>query len=215
MPEAFLPGYTQVSKSAPDDWDEVEPRLAATCAQHNVALVIGLPEYAGSQVYNSAVAIGPDGGILARHRKLQLFGTGETDLYTPGDEYVTFDLGGVRFGLLICYDIEFPEHARALARLGADVILVPTANMMPFTNVPILMAPARAAENGVTVVYANYCGQASDLTYTGLSTIAGSDGFALAAKGQGEGLCIAALPTDHWSEHNVPLSTQLSDLRSI
>ncbi|MEM9269922.1 MAG: nitrilase-related carbon-nitrogen hydrolase, partial [Pseudomonadota bacterium] len=162
----------------------------------------------------SAFALGPDGAELARYRKLQLFGPDEARAFTPGDSYVTFEYQGIRFGLLICYDVEFPEHVRALARHGAQVILVPTANMMPFVNVNHIAVPARAFENGITVVYANYCGSEGPLTYTGLSGIFGPDGYLLGGKGQGEGLCVAELP-GAWSEHGIPTSTQLTDFRDV
>lgn len=213
MPEAFLPGYTQAGPQPPEGFDAARARIATLCAKAGVALCIGLPIFEAGRVLNGAVVFGPDGAELARYGKMQLFGPKEAALYTPGDAYVTFDHGGVRFGLMVCYDVEFPEHVRALKRLGAEVILVPTANMMPFTNVNLLMVPARAAENGLSIVYANYCGTAGDLTYTALSGIFGPDGFTLANKGNDTGLAVADLPDGDWSEHGVPVSTQLSDLR--
>ncbi len=212
FPEAYLPGYTAVSPQKPEGGDDITDQLGALCRKHETALTIGLPDYAEGHVYNAAYAFGEDGRVLARYRKIQLFGPDETALYTPGEEYALFDYRGTRFGLLICYDMEFPEHCRAMARRGAEVILVPTANMMPFVNVNQILAPARAAENGVTIVYANYCGAAGDLEFTGLSAIFGPDGYILGAKGNGPGLCIAKLPSG-WSEHGIPVSTQLTDLR--
>ena len=217
MPEAYLPGYNSTTSALPEGWETVEPQLSSYCANHSVALTIGLPEYAGGRVYNTCLTIGADGKKLAQYRKIQLFGPDEQSLYTPGDGYVTFDYLGTRFGLLICYDVEFPEHVRALAKMGVEVILVPTANMMPFVNVNHLIVPARAAENAITIVYANYCGSEGDLDYAGLSAILGPDGFQLGSKGQGEGLCIGELPSgsNDWSEHAIPLSTQLKDLREV
>ena len=214
MPELFLPGYNSVTPSRPPGWDAVIAGLGDMCRRHETALTIGLPEYAPDAVYNAAFVFGPDGTELARYRKAQLFGPREHSLFAAGDQHVVFDHRGVRFGLLICYDVEFPEHTRALSRAGAKVILVPTANMMPFVNVSQLLVPARAAETATTIVYANYCGAEGDLTYTGLSTICGPDGYALAAKGTGPGQISAALP-GNWSEHDIPHSTQLADLRAV
>ena len=107
--------------------------------------------------------------------------------------------------------MEFPEHVRALARQGAEVLLVPTANMMPFTNVNQIMVPARAAENAISVVYANYHGAAGHLTYTGLSRIVGPDGFTLAQCKEGTGLCVAVVPEPGQSAQGIPPSTQLRD----
>ena len=211
LPEAFLPGYTAVARERPEAWDEVQEDIANLCRRHNVALTIGLPEYADDRLFNTARAYSHDGTHLASYRKIQLFGPDEQALYASGDAYVTFEFKGTRFGLLICYDAEFPEHVRHLARLGAEVILVPTANMMPFVNVNQILIPARAMENAVTIVYANYCGTSGGLAYVGLSAIHGPDGYPLGAKGAGEGLVVAELPGG-WNEHGIPLSCQLDDL---
>ncbi len=214
MPEAFLPGYGATTSAPADGWDTLHSRLSEICRRHSTALTIGLAEYETGRVFNTAVSFDHRGEILARYRKIQLFGPAETALYAPGEKYVTFDYRGTRFGLLICYDVEFPEHVRALVRQGAEVILVPTANMMPFVNVHQFIVPSRAAENAVSVVYANYCGTEGALTYTGLSAIFGPDGYPLASKGTGPGLCIAQLPSG-WREHDTPLSTQAADYREV
>ncbi len=214
MPELFLPGYNADPRALPADWDSVPDRLAEMCRAHGVALTIGLAEPLEGRIYNTALALSETGAELARYRKVQLFGPREAELFAPGDRLCVFDHGGVRFGLLICYDVEFPEHVRALARAGARVILVPTANPLPFVNVNQLIVPARAAENAVTIVYCNLCGTEGDLTYAGLSAIFGPDGYILAAKGQSEGLSIAELPGG-WHEHGIPLATQLTDFRPV
>ncbi len=214
LPEAFLPGYTAVPRERPEAWDEIHDDIANLCRRHNVGLTIGLPEYAEDRLFNTALALAQDGRRLASYRKIQLFGPDEHALYTSGNAYVTFEFKGKRFGLLICYDAEFPEHVRNLAKLGAEVILVPTANMMPFVNVNKILIPARAAENAVTIVYANCCGASAGLEYVGLSAIHGPDGYPLGAKGTGEGLLIAELPNG-WSEHGIPLSSQRDDLKHV
>lgn len=214
LPEAFLPGYASVTTSPPAGWEEIEEQLSNLCKKYQTALTIGLPEHADGQVFNTALSLDANGDVLGRYRKVQLFGSAEKALYTPGRSFCVFDYRGKRFGLLICYDVEFPEHVRTLARMGVDVILVPTANMAPFVNVNQLIVPARAAENAITIVYANYCGSENDLDYVGMSGIFGPDGYLLAAKGTNEGLCIAELP-DGWNERGIPLSTQIADIQSI
>ena len=212
LPELFLPGYNAVTKDPPPDWDGVYPGLKAMCRSHGVAMTIGLPEYDGLNVYNSAYVIGADGADLARYRKVQLFGPRENAIFTPGDQLVVFDCQGIRFGLMICYDVEFPEHTRALTRAGAKVILTPTANMMPFVTVADIQVPGRALENGVTIVYANYCGSEGDLTYVGDSLICGPDGYPLGRMGKKAGLLSVDLPKGQMPS-GLPLSTQLRDYR--
>lgn len=212
LPELFLPGYQACVHGALGD--TVIDKAQAAAADHGVALTIGLPEPRDGATFNSAFSFGSDGALLATYQKIQLFGPDEAGAFKAGSDYVVFDYKGVRFGLMICYDVEFPEHVRALKRLGAQAILVPTANMEPFSNVNQYLVPARAMENAVTVVYANYCGSEGALEYVGRSLIAGPDGHSLAVKGHAPGLAFADLPTG-WREHDVPLSTQLQDLKPL
>ena len=215
FPECYLPGYNAVTKTAPEGWGQAIEQLPQLCKRHGVALAIGLPEYTDEAVYNSAYVYGQEGEALAKHRKVQVWAD-ESKIFEPGDQLTAFDYKGVRFGLMVCYDVEFAEHVRALARNGVEAILVPTANMMPYTNVNLLTVPGKAIENGLTIVYANYCGQEGDLDYVGLSAIYGPDGFALAAKGTEPGMITADLPRNaegEWREHDIPLSTQLQDFR--
>jgi predicted amidohydrolase len=212
MPEIFLPGYNQPdipqAARSSDAWaDIIAPRVAAA----GTALVIGLPETWAKGTGNSALAFGADGSLLAVYRKIQLYGPRERALYIPGDDLVLIDLAGVRCGLLICYDVEFAPHVAALAARGAEVILVPTANMMPFTHVPEHTVPAMAANHGVAIAYANWCGTEGDLTYTGSSLIAGPHGEVLARAGQGPALLVADLP----ARDPARLSTQAADFRRL
>jgi N-carbamoylputrescine amidase len=97
------------------------------CARHGVAVVGGFAERAGDAIYNSAVALDRSGAVAGRYRKLHLFGA-ERDLFTAGDLGLpVIDLEGLRVGMLICYDLRFPEAARILALQDAEVIAVPTA----------------------------------------------------------------------------------------
>ena len=99
-------------------------------------------------------------------------------------------LGGWSLGLLICYEVEFPEMVRDLAIRGAEVICVPTANMPEYDAVQTVLLPARALENTAYVTYANYCGVEGDLAYGGLSEAAGPDGKVLARAGDEPALLV-------------------------
>ena len=215
MPEMFLPGYNAAPDIARDGWDVVLADLHGLIARHKTALTIGLSEFGGNQIYNAATTFGPDGETLGTYRKVQLFGPREQDLYQPGTRLTTFDFNGHKCALLICYDVEFPEHTRVLAQAGVEVILVPTANMEPFRNVNDTTVPARALESGLTIVYANYNGTERDLDYVGRSAIMGPDGVALAHAGTATGLITADLPDQGADTFVTPLSTQLDDLRAV
>jgi len=89
MPELFLPGYNSAFQPR-DDWPEILATLRATIARHGVALTIGLPEWQGDRCYDAAFAIADNGAKRARYRKVQLFGSRETALFTPGDRHWMF-----------------------------------------------------------------------------------------------------------------------------
>jgi predicted amidohydrolase len=105
-------------------------RLNTLAARHGVHIVAGLLERGadGRRVRNTVVAVNGD-RVLARYRKLHLydaFGQRESDWIEPGDiePPQTFELEGLRFGLMTCYDLRFPEVSRLLADAGVDVTLV-------------------------------------------------------------------------------------------
>ncbi len=210
-PEVFLPGYNVEAMDADPAWPD---RLAALARRHETALVAGLAERDGDALTNAAHAYGPDGTLLARYAKRQLFGPREAALFRPGDGLCVFDYAGTRIALLICYDVEFPEQVRACAARGASLVLVPTANMMPFDTVSRYFVPARAYENGVSIAYANYCGTERDIAYCGHSLIVGPDGEPLAQAGLGETILVADIPAPGDPQLR-PLSTQAEDLRPL
>lgn len=149
------------------------------------AIVMGYPEVAGDRVYNSAAMIGGDGEVLANYRKINLFGDAEKSLFAAGEEGVpTVAYKGRRIALGICYDIELAEFGRLAAAEGADLLLVPTANMAPFWQVPTTLLRARALENRLTIAYVNLHGRDETHDYTGLSCVVGPDGLDLARAGR-------------------------------
>ena len=193
FPELFATGYNIGERTfdlaEPADGPTAEA-LAAAARDNDIAILAGYPERGGERIYNAALLIGPDGRRLANARKTHLFGAMEKRLFTPGDALTVADVGGRRIGILICYDVEFPEAVRALALQGAELIAVPTALMHPFDRVAQWLLPVRAFENQVFVAYANRCGREGDLEYCGLSCIIAPDGSELARARKAEELLI-------------------------
>ncbi|GAA2480707.1 carbon-nitrogen hydrolase family protein [Streptomyces thermolineatus] len=217
-PEMFLTGYAigdaveQLAEAA----DGPGPAaVAAIAARHGVAVAHGYPERdpATGAVHNSAQLVGPDGRVLADYRKTHLFGPFETWHFRAGDTpVVTADLFGLRIGLLVCYDVEFPETGRAHALAGTDLLLVPTALMRPYDVVPEVLLPARAFENQMYVAYANRCGPEGEFDFAGLSCLAGPDGTAAARAGRGEELLLADVDPEVLSASRAR-NTYLNDRR--
>lgn len=200
LPEMYLSGYNIGPENAQKHAITAAGLAPAQniAATQKIALVFGYPELVGESVANSAVLIGPDGAILLNYRKSHLFGDLDREMFKAvGTDFPLATLGGQKIGLLICYDIEFPEPARRLALAGADILLIPTAQMEPYEQVAKFVIPARAYENQVYVAYANHSGADDGLSYIGLSSICGPDGAVLAAAGRGEEILYATVDPAH------------------
>jgi predicted amidohydrolase len=134
--------------------------LAALARTSGIALVVGVFEPApDGRVYNTAAAYAGSGELVAAYRKIHLFdslGEHESALVAPGSEPVVADLAGVRAGIATCYDIRFPELARALVARGAELIVVPTAWAAGLFKEEhwVTLVRARAIENTVWVAAA-------------------------------------------------------------
>ena len=218
FPELYFPGYNQMNSHpvvAQKQGGSWETKLAALAKKHDCGLTIGWAERDGDSIYNSASTFDRAGKKLAHFRKIQLWGKTEQEIFEFGDSYVTFELAGIKIGLLICYDVEFPQHVQALAQMGVQLVLVPTANPENFSIVNTTLVPARASENAMTIVYTNYCGSDNGLSFCGRSTIVGPLAQSLASAGpDDEDLLIADLSSINKIDAAL-ISTQLTDFRKV
>jgi predicted amidohydrolase len=191
FPELFLSGYNTgaaVRSLAEPAAGPSAEAIGAIAARTGVAVLYGYPERDGRRIYNSAQLIDGSGRSIANYRKAHLYGAWERRVFTPGDTLVTATVGGLKIGILICYDVEFPESVRALALAGAELVAVPTALVQPFDIVARRLVPARAFENQVVVAYAGLCGEEGGLGSCGLSCVIGPDGRELCRAGRRPGL---------------------------
>lgn len=178
-PEMFLTGYALGERTAEYavTGREAAESLGALARRHGIAVVCGYPERAGERVHNSALLVGADGAPLAGYRKTHLYGDFERAVFTPGRETVVqAAIDGLRVGLMICYDVEFPENVRAHALAGTDLLLVPTAQMHPYEFVARSVVPVRAFESQLYIAYVNRTGQEGEFDFVGLSCLAGPEG---------------------------------------
>jgi len=139
---------------------EAEQAFQALAAKHGIWLVPGsLFESDREAVYNMAPVIDPRGEIVDRYRKMFPFVPYEKAT-SPGERFVVFDVPGIgRIGLCICYDIWFPEVARTLAWMGAELILCPTMTNTIDREVELCLARATAAVNQCYVLSVNVAGE--------------------------------------------------------
>jgi predicted amidohydrolase len=184
VPELYLSGY-QLSHVEPLaielDGPEVD-RLRRAAGQAELAVIVGLAEEAAGGVANSAVCIDSSGELMGVYRKTHLFGA-ENDVYTPGDRLSVVSLRGRKVGMMICFDLEFPEVARTLAARGADMLVTVSANSPPFEVDHDLFARARALESGLPHVYVNRVGVEDGLPFCGGSLAVDPDAQVLAEAG--------------------------------
>ena len=199
LPEMFLTGYNigveAVGALAETQDGPSAQSIAALAKNSGVAILYGYPERgADGQIYNAVQLIDANGQRLCNYRKTHLFGDLDNSMFSAGDDdFPLVELNGWKLGFLICYDLEFPENTRRLALAGAELILVPTANMVPFDFVADVTVRARAFENQCYVAYANYCGQEGEIQYCGQSSIAAPDGQRSAQAGLDEALIVGTL----------------------
>jgi predicted amidohydrolase len=198
FPECALSGYVF------DDLDEARmaaervpgpstEAIAETCAQLGVYAVVGMLEEMGDAIYNSAVLCGPE-GLVGVYRKTHLPFLGVDKMTALGpDPYRVYETGIGRIGMLICYDLRFPEAARCLALEGADMIALPTNWPQGAQASPDFVAQARAMENRVFLVAVNRAGQERGARFIGKSQIVDPAGRRLAmADTTGEAIITAA-----------------------
>jgi predicted amidohydrolase len=197
FPECALSGYGFSSReeglahAASIDGPFVS-RIVAACALQECFCVFGLLERDGAKLFNACALTGPD-GLLGTYRKVHLPYLGIDMFADPGDRpFLVHDAGGLRVGMHICYDGSFPETARVLALLGADILLLPTNWPVHSECAAEHMIPTRAMENTVYAMAVNRVGEESGFRFIGCSSIVDPSGRVLARAGaSGEEMLIA------------------------
>ncbi len=188
FPECVLTGYCFESRDEAMPFAEPAPgpstdAVAADCRELGVWAVVGMLERDGDRLFNACALVGPD-GFVAAYRKIHLPYLGVDRFTTPGDRpFAVHDLGGLRVGMHICYDGSFPESARVLTVLGADLLVLPTN--WPTGAAPTIrhLTAARALENHVFYAAANRVGEERGFRFIGQSRILDCSGELLAAAG--------------------------------
>ena len=177
--------------------------LARKAADFNTHIVFGLPTKAKVEttIYNAAAVIGPDGNFIGEYRKIHLLGE-EKLSFRPGYRFSVFDTALGVVGVMIGWDVAFPEAARALTLLGAEIICLPAAYEADYGREWRAFTTARAAENGVFLLAANRVGEEPSRSFLGDSAILGPDGMPLArmevdeGDGMTTGYAFARIDTD-------------------
>ena len=202
-PELCLSGYgrgPELSDLAQGLDGEWATQLSALSDTLGIAVIAGFPERAGETRYISAMIKRP--GVAPEvYRKGTLYGDYERSIFTAaGPSTMIVEIAGLKVGVLICYDVEFPENTRRLAMAGADLIAVPTA--LPWGGIGEAsgtgsfvvehLVPTRACENVNFVAYINNSDTDERVTFQGESVICAPNGSVLAkAPKDGDKLLLA------------------------
>jgi predicted amidohydrolase len=184
FPECAVTGYVFDSLEEARPVAEPVPgptfdALAAACADLQVTAVVGLLETAGSDIYNSALIVGPQ-GLIGVYRKTHLPVLGVDRFVRPGDALQTVQTPAGVLGPLICYDLRFPEPPRVLALQGAEIIVHPTNWPRPSADFPDFVTKATARASGVFLVSADRVGEERGHAFLGRSQIVPPSGRPLA-----------------------------------
>jgi predicted amidohydrolase len=198
FPECALSGYVYNSAAEALPASETVPgetteAVVTACRRHGLYAVVGLLERDGDTLYNSAFVAGPE-GLVARYRKCHLPVLGVDRFVGKGDALPVIELPFARIGILICYDVRFPEAGRALALRGTDILVVPTNWPEGAESAPEFLTRARAWENRVFIVACNRVGVEAGTRFIGRSQVVSPDGRFLAqADGASETILTAAI----------------------
>ncbi len=193
LPELAASGYTFRSReeAAASSEGRDGPTVSGwveLCRELDVYLVAGFAEADGGRRFNSAAVVGPS-GLLGVYRKAHLFND-EKSFFEPGDSgFLVFDVGPCRLGVLICYDLWFPEAARVLTLRGAEVVAVPTNWVANFRSPAVdgrgwtmgdYASVGVATQNQVFVVAADRIGSERGVDFVGCSCAVAPNGAMLA-----------------------------------
>jgi predicted amidohydrolase len=188
FPELALTGYSvgeQLEMIAEDVEGPSLQVMQKLCQELEIFALVSFPEKNGSNYHISSALIQDDGSIAGVYRKTHLFGS-ESRYFTPGNVWPVFSTKIGNIGVMICYDLEFPEVTRLLRLNGAELVLVNTANMEPYQKYQHVYMQSRAMENEIPLVICNRLGEEGQLKFFGHSMAVNHEGEILLQLGSEE-----------------------------
>ena len=189
FPECAVTGYGFESRA--EGWEVSEPRdgssvsrFVEVCRRRDAFAVVGTLERDETgptpRLYNAAVLVGPQ-GVVDSYRKVHLPFLGIDRFVDPGDRpFAVVEAAGIKIGMLICYDVSFPEAARVLTLKGAELLVVPTNWPTHSECAAEHVIPTRAHENVIYVMAVNRVGEERGFHFVGRSSIVDPTGHRLA-----------------------------------
>ena len=220
FPECALTGYAFNSLAEAVPFAEKidgpsAQALATVCEETNSYAVVGFIEADAGKYYNAAMLVGP-AGVVGNYRKTHMPFIGIDRFLTPGDrQYDVFQLPFGKIGLNICYDISFPEAARVLKLMGAELVALITNWPQAAWRSPQYVANTRALENHVFYAATDRVGTERGWRFIGRSKVVDCNGDTLAEAGDTEELLVVSVELQEANNNhivNVPREYELDRL---
>ncbi len=189
LPEMFATGFScDLTTTLEPTGGETERFFQEIAAQWQCAVLGGVVTTGPNGMgHNQALAMAPDGTELARYTKIRPFSLGgESEVHAPGSSPVVFDWQGIKVAPLVCYDLRFPELARAALSQGAELLIYIAAWPARRIQHWLTLLQARAIENQAYVLGVNRCGQEPSASYCGRTALADPHGIIVANASDGE-----------------------------
>ncbi|MCX8118033.1 MAG: carbon-nitrogen family hydrolase [Desulfobacterota bacterium] len=199
LPEIWNIGYFSFdlyAKEAETIQGETARRLSRKAKEHGFFLHGGsFVEVEEGKLFNTSLLFDPDGQVIARYRKIHLFGYGsqESQLLTRGNEVVVVETPLGKLGMCTCYDLRFPELFRIMLDRGAELFLVTSGWPYPRLEHWLMFNRVRAIENSAFLVSSNGTGKNRGVQFCGHSMIVDPWGTILASAGDEECLLRAEI----------------------
>ncbi len=182
LPEMFNTGYNlellgdKIYKLAVSKDSKYVKKYQKIADENEISIILPITLKCDDlSIYNSALVINKNGNILGEYSKAHLF-LHEKRFFQSGNKFKIFKLDGLKIGVLICYDLGFPEAARVLTLKGADIIFVPSAWRIEDYDIWDLNTKQRALENNLFICGVNRVGKEKDLHLFGNSRIVNPNG---------------------------------------
>lgn len=186
LPEMIDTGYEMsVIRKKACSWDEAPFQSIQQIAKENaIHIICGISEKEGEKIFNSLAAFNSNGELIGKYRKTHLAAyppLDEDSCISPGNALEIIEIGDMKWGLMICYDLRFPELSRSLVLKGAEVLVLGSAWPFPRVSHWKTLTCARALENQAYVIAANRVGTDGKLTFCGSSCIVDPYGVIVAS----------------------------------
>ena len=202
LPEMWSCGFDNMNLSHyARDTPEILRAISRAASQYNMVIGGSLPEASEGGIFNTVYVTDSDGSMAGSYRKVHLFSvTDENQYFLPGNRIVTCETSLGKLGLMICYDLRFPEICRVLALGDAKVVII--SAQWPEIRIDRwdILIRARAIENQIYIIGANRCGKENQTMFGGHSVIVDPSGDILKMSGNEECTGFAEIDFEYLSK---------------